>query len=92
VQVVPHAQPGDRGQRPLLGLTSGYIQRAHDEMPKQGEKAPWYLRQSYLLDLFSTVFGRVTDPSLAFSRLGRLREQRFAARPSMREAHRAYAG
>ncbi|HSR99279.1 MAG TPA: NAD(P)/FAD-dependent oxidoreductase [Kofleriaceae bacterium] len=88
-QVVPHAQPGDRGQRPLLGLTSGYIQRAHDAMPKQGEKSPWYLRQNYLLDLFTTMFGRLTDPSLTFSRLG---ARRVAAQPPMREAHRAYAG
>jgi monooxygenase len=88
-RVVPHAVAGDLGRRPLLGLTSGYITRAQDAMPKQGEKAPWYLRQNYLIDLFTTWFGRVTDPSLAFSRL---RDRPAAARPVVLPSHRAYAG
>ena len=66
-QVVPRADPGEVEQRPLLGLTSGYIARATDEMPRQGSKAPWFLRQNYILDLLTTTFGRVDDPSLAFS-------------------------
>jgi monooxygenase len=88
-KVVPHAQPGDDARVPLLGLTSGYIRRAHDDMPKQGAKAPWYLRQNYLLDLLTTWFGRITDPALAFSRP---HARRAAAQPAMRQAHRAYAG
>jgi monooxygenase len=88
-KVVPHAQPADDARVPLLGLTSGYIRRAHDDMPKQGAKAPWYLRQNYLLDLLTTWFGRITDPALAFSRP---HARRAAAQPAMRQAHRAYAG
>ncbi|HEX7839217.1 MAG TPA: NAD(P)/FAD-dependent oxidoreductase [Kofleriaceae bacterium] len=67
-QVVPHAEDLDVERRPLLDLTSGYITRAADAMPKQGSHAPWYLRQNYILDFFSSRFGRIEDPSLRFSR------------------------
>jgi monooxygenase len=46
--------------RPLIDLTSGYVRRAADVLPKQGRSAPWVLRQSYLADLLSTRFGDVT--------------------------------
>jgi monooxygenase len=69
-QVVPHVEPGDIEHRPLLDLSSGYVARAADQMPRQGSKAPWFLRQNYLLDLFSTMFSRVDDPALVFSRKG----------------------
>jgi monooxygenase len=67
-QVTPHADPGDVERRPLLDLASGYIQRAADQMPSQGSKAPWYLRQNYVLDLLTTTFGRVDNPALRFTR------------------------
>jgi cation diffusion facilitator CzcD-associated flavoprotein CzcO len=70
-QVVPRADPAEPAasdRRPLLDLTSGYIARVADEMPKQGSRAPWYLRQNYLLDLLTTQLGRVENPSLSFSR------------------------
>lgn len=66
--VMPHAEPGDADRRPLLDLRSGYISRAADAMPKQGARAPWYLRQNYILDFLSSRFGRIEDPSLRFSR------------------------
>ncbi len=56
---VPRAA-GTVGTRPLLDLSSGYVQRAADRMPKQGERAPWLLRQNYVLDLLGTRFG---DPA-----------------------------
>ncbi|WP_300007219.1 NAD(P)/FAD-dependent oxidoreductase [Pseudonocardia sp.] len=46
--------------RPLLDLSSGYVQRAAARMPKQGGRAPWLLRQNYLLDLLGMRFG---DPA-----------------------------
>ena len=30
-------------------------------MPKQGTKAPWYLRQNYVLDFFSMKLGAVDE-------------------------------
>jgi len=54
VSVVPvpdrHLEP-----RPLLGLSSGYIQRALDEMPQQGDSGPWRVRQNYLVDATTTL-------------------------------------
>ncbi len=51
---------------PYAGLTSGYIQRALDRLPKQGHKAPWRLRENYPLDLLSLRYGRVDDGVLRF--------------------------
>ncbi len=33
-----------------LNLSSGYIQRVIDKLPKQGSKLPWKLRDNYVLD------------------------------------------
>jgi hypothetical protein len=56
--------------RPLLGLTSGYVRRAEGLFPMQGSKAPWTVRQNYLLDLLRLHFGAVDDGALVFSREG----------------------
>ena len=52
---------------PLLDFTSGYITRGADVMPRQGSKAPWKLRQNFVLDLLSSKFGDVTE-SLHFEK------------------------
>jgi cation diffusion facilitator CzcD-associated flavoprotein CzcO len=72
-QVVPHADASDIEAKPLLGLQSGYITRAADQLPRQGGRAPWFLRQNYVLDLISMTFGRLDHPSLVFSRKGERR-------------------
>lgn len=46
---VPAAGAG-MAPRPLLALTSGYVQRAAGTFPRQGDRQPWVLRQNYLLD------------------------------------------
>ncbi|WP_426572094.1 flavin-containing monooxygenase [Aquihabitans sp. McL0605] len=51
--------------RPILDLSSGYVQRGKDVMPMQGSRAPWVLRQNYVLDLLSSKMGDVTE-SLTF--------------------------
>ena len=52
---------------PLLDLSSGYVQRALDTLPRQGTRAPWRVHQSYLRDLFMLRFGRVDEPELELS-------------------------
>src|SRR5439155_904704 len=37
-------------RQPLLGLTSGYVQRSVHKFPKQGSRFPWQVHQSYLRD------------------------------------------
>jgi len=51
--------PGGRG-RPLLDLSSGYVQRALDKFPRQGERDPWLVRQNYLRDVIATPRADVT--------------------------------
>jgi len=50
-----------------LNLTSGYIERAVDKLPKQGSKRPWKIYQNYLLDLMLLKFGAIDDGVLHFS-------------------------
>jgi monooxygenase len=65
---VARADVPERDRRPLLDLSSGYVSRAAEELPKQGNKAPWYLRQNYVLDLLTMTFGRVDDEAMSFER------------------------
>ncbi len=64
-------------RRPLLDLTSGYVQRAVDRFPKQGERDPWITRQNYLLDVLRT------------GRADLRRDMRFAAKSPARAARRS---
>lgn len=36
--------------RPLLDMESGYIQRAINDLPKQGDKDPWHMKQDYIYE------------------------------------------
>jgi monooxygenase len=65
--VVPRRDP-NVAERPFLDFTSGYIRRALDQLPKQGESGPWRLKQSYTADLMNLRFGRLDDGVLHFSR------------------------
>jgi cation diffusion facilitator CzcD-associated flavoprotein CzcO len=42
-------------ERPLLELSSGYIQRSIADFPRQGDRQPWRVRQNYLLDSVATL-------------------------------------
>ena len=55
------------GEAPFLDLTSGYIQRAAERIPKQGDRVPWKLYQNYLLDLALLRYGKLEDGYLEFS-------------------------
>ena len=57
----------EEGSRPLLDLSSGYVQRSVSVLPKQGAKAPWTIRQNYVLDYFTGRFSDVTE-DMSFSR------------------------
>ncbi|MDX2093556.1 MAG: NAD(P)/FAD-dependent oxidoreductase [Kofleriaceae bacterium] len=54
------AMPTER----LVGLKSGYVQRAVGEFPKQGARAPWRLHQNYLKDLLLLRYGKIEDVEL----------------------------
>ena len=48
-------------------LSSGYMQRAKDMLPKQGSKRPWKLYQNYAKDMVSLRFGSIDDGVLVFT-------------------------
>jgi monooxygenase len=51
---------------PFMDLTSGYVRRAMAELPTQGSRAPWRLRQNYVRDLFALRWGKLLDSALQF--------------------------
>ena len=61
---------------PLIDFSSGYVQRAIDQLPRQGSKQPWKLHQNYVRDLLSLRFGRVADGALEFATGGTAAEDK----------------
>lgn len=53
-------------REPLLDFASGYVKRAIDRFPRAGSKAPWKLRQNYLLDRLTLKHGAIDDGVLQF--------------------------
>jgi monooxygenase len=54
---------GDRSitKTPWLDFTSGYVVRAIEKFPKQGNEAPWRLHQNYARDLLAIRFDAIED-------------------------------
>jgi len=59
--------PAGIERRPVMELTSGYVKRAADKLPGQGERQPWRVPQNYVKDLAAMTFGRI-DEGLHFER------------------------
>jgi monooxygenase len=66
--VVPRHPGADVERQPFVDLSSGYIKRALDRLPKSGSKSPWRLKQNYLVDLQLIRRGKVDDDALEFSK------------------------
>lgn len=64
-QVVPVVGPEVKEQ-PFLDFDAGYVLRALDRVPKQGDREPWKLRQNYLYDVRTIRRGRIDDGALQF--------------------------
>jgi monooxygenase len=66
--VVPE-HPGDSvDELPFMDFTPGYFQRSMHLLPKSGSRAPWRLKQNYLLDLRLIRQGKVDDEALHFTK------------------------
>jgi len=63
--VVPVRQEGV-GERPFMDFRSGYVLRALDQLPKQGDREPWRLRQSWFYDRKVLRSGDLEDGILRF--------------------------
>jgi monooxygenase len=65
---VPHLNDPSVTAEPILDFTSGYVVRAVADLPKQGSKEPWKLRQNYAVDLRALRYGSLEDGAMQFSR------------------------
>jgi cation diffusion facilitator CzcD-associated flavoprotein CzcO len=53
---------------PLIDLTSGYVQRSIEQLPRQGPAAPWRLYQNYPRDRVMLKRRSVADRGVRFAR------------------------
>jgi len=67
-QCTPRRTDPTVSEEPFLDFSSGYVQRAIEQLPKQGSKKPWKLYQNYLLDLITLRYGAVNDGTMEFVR------------------------
>ncbi len=49
-------------------LSAGYVQRAQDELPKQGDRYPWHVTNNYVSDRIMLKYRKIKDDWLRFSR------------------------
>ncbi|MGH3950826.1 MAG: flavin-containing monooxygenase, partial [Pseudonocardiaceae bacterium] len=58
-QVCTPLAPESSELEPIIDLTSGYVQRSINILPKQGPAAPWRLHQNYPRDVLLMRYGAV---------------------------------
>jgi monooxygenase len=66
--VVPEHPGAGVSELPFMDFAPGYFLRAIDQLPKSGSRAPWRLKQNYLLDLRLIRQGKVDEESLHFTK------------------------
>jgi cation diffusion facilitator CzcD-associated flavoprotein CzcO len=64
-KVVVARPPADLQRRPVMELSSGYVQRAASVLPGQGDRQPWRVPQNYLRDVAAMTL-RPLDEGLEF--------------------------
>jgi hypothetical protein len=62
----PEPPSPDMPTRPLLDFSAGYVQRSVDQLPRQGDGAPWLTSMSYHDDVTLLRADAVTDDNLRF--------------------------
>lgn len=66
--VVAHAPSDVKTQDTVMGgLSSGYIRRAADKLPRQGTHGVWKVSNDYLSDTAMLRFGGIADDALEFT-------------------------
>ncbi len=63
----PRTPPGELAELPFAELSSGYVQRAVAQFPRQGPEDPWRRDQNYRTNLRDLRRAPVEDPALAFA-------------------------
>jgi cation diffusion facilitator CzcD-associated flavoprotein CzcO len=68
-QVVARAAADERSDRSVWSsLKSGYVRRGDDQLPRQGKRTPWVVRNNYLRDAPMLRRSAIDDGILQFSR------------------------
>ncbi|MDD3447075.1 MAG: NAD(P)/FAD-dependent oxidoreductase [Zavarzinia sp.] len=67
-QCTPRMNDPEVKPEPFIDFSSGYVQRALADFPKQGSKRPWKLYQNYFLDILGLRFGRIDDGVMEFAK------------------------
>ena len=57
---------GTVDEEPLLDFDAGYVLRARDQFPKQGNRLPWKNYQNYIKDFITLRIGGLKDKELEF--------------------------
>lgn len=70
-QCLPRLDSESPASQPMIDFTSGYVQRALDDLPKQGSHPPWKIYQNYVKDLLMMRYGKIDDGVMEFTRLPR---------------------
>jgi len=63
---LPYLADPSMASEPLLNFSSGYVRRADGVLPRQGQKAPWRVKQNYAKDVADFTFGSISDGTLKF--------------------------
>jgi len=63
----PVPRSSELTREPLVGLTSGYVQRAAAKMPQRGAHMPWRTHDNYALDFLALLTSRIDDGTLQFA-------------------------
>ncbi len=66
-QCAPELTDPSVEEEEIMALNSGYILRSLDQLPKQGSKEPWKLRQNYALDIRTIRRAPLEDGTMRFS-------------------------
>lgn len=67
----PHpTDPDDLVAETIVDFSSGYIERAAADLPKQGQKKPWRLNQNYAKDIVNLRHKTVDDGVMKFAKAG----------------------
>ncbi|WP_378731333.1 flavin-containing monooxygenase [Nocardia brasiliensis] len=70
VRCMPVRDPSVGVESLFLNFNPGYVQRAANQFPIQGDRAPWRLRMNYLRDLVTLRHGSIADDAMSFERAG----------------------
>ncbi len=81
VEAAPHNADPAMKREPFLDFSSGYVMRAVDSLPKQGDRAPWRQPQDYATDFFRLKYSKLDDGVMRFRKASSEAVQSLETKP-----------